>query len=464
MSERVIVLGAGLAGLAAAYELMLAGRDVIVLDARSRVGGRVLTLRQPFLDGLYAEAGGKYVLGGHSTVSSYAKRFGLELVPLPAARQPTSRLFHLQNHLIISPEGREACLPYALSADEQQLGLTGLYRAYVAPLLEAVGDPLLASWPSPSATALDGLTLREALAARGASPAAIAAVSLGRFDLVGDGVDANSALGLLRREVLATSTGASGIYTLSGGSDRLPAALAHALGERIQLGWAARRIEQEHATLRVQCLGREGEPRTLTAERLVCAIPFSVLRDLEISPALPERKARAIRELEHTSVVRVFVQCRRRFWVERGWSHAWLTDLPIMHVLDASPTQPRQSGILEAYIAGPRARAAALLSNEERIAMAVRNMSQLALELSSEVQLGTSYAWDLDPWARGAFAWFRPGQLTDWGPALAAPEGRIHFAGDQTSPMPGWMEGALVSGRRAASEILAGSASAAQSR
>jgi monoamine oxidase len=308
------------------------------------------------------------------------------------------------------------------------------------------------------------LTLREALAARGASPAAIDALSLGQFDLVGDGVDESSALGALRREVLATSAGASGVYTLRGGSDRLPAALAESLGERIQLGWAARHIEQEHATVRVHCLGRAGEPRTFTADRFVCAIPFSVLRDIVISPALSERKARAIRELEHTSVVRIFVQCQRRFWVERGWSHAWLTDLPIMHVLDAAPTQPQRSGILEAYIAGPRARAAARLSGEERVAMAVQGMSQIAPELSSEVQLGTSYAWDLDPWAKGAFAWFRPTQLTEWGSVLATPEGRIHFAGDQTSPMPGWMEGALLSGRRAAFEILSATRSASSAK
>ncbi|MFY0570239.1 flavin monoamine oxidase family protein [Archangium lansingense] len=455
MSERIIVLGAGLAGLAAAHELVLAGRDVLVLEARPRVGGRVLTLRQPFLDGQYAEAGGMYILGGHSTVLGYAKRFGLELTPLPAPPRPGSRLFHLQQRRIVASAGSEACFPYALRPDEQRLGLANLYREYVAPLLEAVGDPFHASWPGPSATDLDGLTMREALVARGASPAAIEALSLGRFDLLGDGVDASSALGALRREVLANGAGASGVYTLSGGSDRLPAALAKSMGERLRLGWAARRIEQDPTTVRVHCVGSAGEPCTFTAERLVCAIPFPVLRDVEISPALSERKARAVRELEHTSVVRVFVQFRRRLWEERGWSLAWLTDLPIMHVLDASPTQPGRSGLLEAYIAGPRARAAARLSEEERLAMVVRGMSQVAPELASEVQAGASYAWDLDPWARGAFAWFRPKQLTEWGSALASAEGRLHFAGDQTSPMPGWMEGALLSGRRAAAEILA---------
>ncbi len=456
MSGGIIVLGAGLAGLAAAHELVLAGQDVVVLDARPRVGGRVLTLRQPFLDGMYAEAGGRYVLSGHSTVLDYAKRFGLELDPLPAPRVPSLRAFHLGGRRILAPEGDDSGLPYVLRPDEQHLGLAGLYRRYVVPLLEAVGDPFHESWPGLEANRLDGLTVREALAARGASPAAIDMLSLGRFDLVGDGIDASSALGVLRRELLTVRTGASGVFTLRGGSERLPAALAGTLGERIQLGWAARRIEQDDATVRVHCVGSTGERRTFTAKRLVCAIPFSVLRGLELVPALSEDKMRAIRELEHTSVVRTFIQCRRRLWAEWGWSHGWLTDLPIMHVLDAAPAQPQPSGILEAYAAGPRARAAARLSEEERIAMAVGGLSQVAPELSAEVQAGTSYAWDLDPWARGAFAWFRPTQLATWGRAVATREGNIHFAGDQTSPMPGWMEGALLSGRRAALEILPG--------
>ncbi|NOJ79565.1 flavin monoamine oxidase family protein [Myxococcus xanthus] len=460
MSERVIILGAGLAGLAAAHALVLAGRDVVVLEARSRVGGRVLTLRQPFLDGMYAEAGAKYVLSGHSTVLGLARRLGLELDPLPVPHTSALRPFHLRGRRILAPIGDDTGLPYVLGADEQQLGLSGLYRRYVSPLVEAVGDPFHASWPSPGATHLDGLTLREALAERGASSAAIDAVSLGRFDLVGDGIDASSALGVLRRELLTVGRGGSSAYTLRGGSDRLPAALAETLGGRIQFGCAAKRIAQEQGTVRVYCRSSTGEHTTFTAERLVCAIPFSVLRDVELVPAFSADKLRAIRELEHTSVVRTFIQYRRRLWTEWGWSSGWLTDLPIMHVLDAAPTQPPPSGILEAYCVGPCARAAGLLSEEERIAMTVRGLSQFAPELSSEVQSGTSYAWDLDPWARGAFAWFRPTQLTQWGHALVAREGRVHFAGDQTSPMPGWMEGALFSGQRAALEILSGASGA----
>ncbi|MCE9670551.1 FAD-dependent oxidoreductase [Myxococcus stipitatus] len=454
MSERVIILGAGLAGLAAAHDLILAGLDVVVLEARSRVGGRVLTLRQPFVDGMYAEAGAKYVLGEHSTVLGFVKRLGLELDPLPVPNLSALRPFHLQGRRILAPIGDDSGLPYVMRADEQQLGLAGLYRRYVSPLLEDVGDPFHESWPTAAATRLDGLTVREALAEQGASPAAIDAVSLGRFDLVGDGVDTSSALAVLRRELLTVGKGTSGVYTLRGGSDRLPTALAGALGGRVQFGWAATRIEQEHGKVRVYCRDTQGVHRSFTAERLVCAIPFSVLRDVELVPGFSPNKMRAIRELEHTSVVRTFVQYRRRLWREWGWTNGWMTDLPIMHVLDAAPTQPQLAGILEAYSAGSRARAAGRLSDEERIAMTLAGLDQLAPELASEVQCATTHAWNQDPWARGAFAWFRPRQLSQWGRALATREGRIHFAGDHTSPMPGWMEGALSSGRRAALEIL----------
>jgi monoamine oxidase len=125
-----------------------------------------------------------------------------------------------------------------------------------------------------------------------------------------------------------------------------------------------------------------------------------------------------------------------------------------MTCLDATVNQPGPRGIMMSFQAGDQARRTAGLSEDERLAVALREMEKVYPGMVANYEGGTSYSWDLDQWARGDYAWMRPGQFTALEPFIGAPEGRVYFAGEHASPWPGWMQGALWSGLRAARGIM----------
>jgi monoamine oxidase len=124
-----------------------------------------------------------------------------------------------------------------------------------------------------------------------------------------------------------------------------------------------------------------------------------------------------------------------------------------MNVSERSINQPGRRGILESYMAGVPARHATAMKGSERVSASLAGMKTVFPNLPEYCEGGVSKCWDEDEWARGAYAWFRPGQMTAMLPHLARAEGRIHFAGEHASSSPGWMQGALDSGNRVAREI-----------
>jgi monoamine oxidase len=152
-------------------------------------------------------------------------------------------------------------------------------------------------------------------------------------------------------------------------------------------------------------------------------------------------------------VARVYLQTSKRFWLDEGLSGNASTDLPVNLVFERSIIQPGTRGILESYMAGPQARRLTAMSNGERIRTTLEGMKLVYPDLPSYFEGGAAKSWDDDEWARGAYAWFRPGQMSALLPHIAHAEGRVHFAGEHASTSPGWMQGALESGNRVAREI-----------
>jgi monoamine oxidase len=447
---RVVVIGAGLAGLAAAHELTRAGVEVRVLEARSRPGGRVHTLRDPFDDGLHAEAGAVFVPGDHAQTLRFCREFGVALRPEMEGRGGAgSRLFVGGASVRVRPGERTA---WPLPLKHREMGLTPgeLRSVYLAPVVDAIGDPEHPLWPGDAALRYDAVTMGQLLRHRGASPGAVALMRLGYLDEWGDGIDAVSALGLMRD--LAASRGGAGSFRIVGGSDRLPAAMAARLGSAIRYGAAATAIEQGRRGVRVR-YAADGRERTVGADRVVCAIPFTLLRRMSVHPPLSAPKQAAVAQLPATSVTRVYLQVRERFW-DAADGDAVATDLPIMLAAHATAGQEGTRGILEAFVTGASARELARLPAVECVRRVREQMGRVHPGLNARVERAAVFAWDRDPWARGDYVWFRPGQVRALAPHLATAEGRVHFAGDHTSTRPGWMQGALDSGLRAAAEVL----------
>jgi monoamine oxidase len=446
--KRVLVVGAGLAGLAAAYELTQAGHEVTVIEARSRAGGRVQTLREPFADGLYVEAGAVTVHDTHDWTIHYARLCDLPLDPIP--HSPGATLYQVRGRRIGADAGeQEPSWPFDLTPEEKALGRRGIRERYLAPLLLEVGDTTAAGWPRPELLELDRVSFAKLLKRRGASPGAVSLLRMGFPDLLGDGADAVSALDLLREA--AQRAAAKQSFTVSGGSDRLPLALAARLTDRIQYGSPVVRIEQDAAAVRAVVKSGSAH-RTLSADHLICTVPFPVLRKVEIAPPLPPEKQRAIAELQLTSVARVFLQTRTRFWESQGLSGVVLTDRP-WSVFTHTPDPASRRGILESYSAGAEARRIAQI-RESPVSPAAREVAAVFPELPGEIEGGAAKLWDEDEWAGGAYTWFKPGQMRSLLPLIARTEGRILFAGEHTSDHPGWMQGALASGVRAAREVM----------
>lgn len=446
-SKKVIVVGAGMAGLTAAFELMQAGHDVTVLEARMRPGGRVYTIRDPFADGLYAEAGAVDFGAAYAHLLHYIRLFNLPIAEPP--HTDTKTVVYARGRRYLTPPEPE--WPFSLSPDERKLGMHQLWQNYVLSAADQIGDPLDASWPDSRALALDSGTLNDVLRKRGLSEA-----SIELFRLRLDGPDYNhvSAIQSIALEGFVAHN--ASWTSLRGGNDQLPAAFARKLGDRIQYGAAVLKVGQDAARTRVSFL-HGGTQQQLEADHVILTIPFSVLRKLELDSSFSEAKRKAIADLHYDSLLRVYVQSRSRFWTQQGVNGSALTDLPIGSVVEHTESQPGTRGILEAQVRGEEAQSAKKLQPDERIRWAVQYLDKVHPGLKQNFEGGTSICWDDDPWSLGAWAYYAPGDMAALFPHVAKPEGRVHFAGEHTSGLGATLEGAVQSGIRAANEVTAAS-------
>ena len=442
---KIVIIGAGLAGLSAAYELDLLGYETIVLEAQMRAGGRVQTLREAFSDNLYAEAGAMAIADIDELTLDYIKKFDLPLQKTNPTGAP--RRFFVRGQWLTDPKNT----PYALNADEKRLGLAELYLHYASNGIKQIGDVESKLWLPADYKEIDRLTVAEFLRKQGASPEAIEFLRLTELGLYGDGVDRSSALGVLVGE--AHYLNADKFYAIEGGNDLLPGAFARRLADKIYYGARVTNVTQSDRGLKITG-NRNGNPFVFEADAAVCAVPLSVLGKIEFAPTLSAAKRRAANELKYASVSRVYLQSHTRVWQKYHPTARTTTDNPRVVFEDHTDTQTASKrGIVESHTFGAEARQIAALPEKDRLNQSLKHLEKLFPGYSKEFEGGASKCWDQDEFSLGAYIDYRAGQMTEHFAHLAAPENRIHFAGEHTSKMFASMEGALESGRRVADEI-----------
>ncbi|HEX7723028.1 MAG TPA: FAD-dependent oxidoreductase [Pyrinomonadaceae bacterium] len=357
--KKIIIIGAGMAGLSAGYELSQAGHDVTILEARTRPGGRVQTLREPFSDGLYAEAGAARIPDNHDLTLKYVKLFDLPLEPM---------------------------YPSQLSALRVERG-------------------------AKQEVSIDGFT---------------------------DG---------LAQFFGSEFRGPSRFTKIKGGNDNLPKAFARRLGEKIRYGSPVIKIDQDEKFARVVFMDK-GVRQTISADRVLCAVPFSLLRNIEMPANFPESRRDIIKNLRYDSVSRVYLQTKKRSWEDKGLNGFAITS-DAVEIWQPTWSQPGPRGIIMTYNRPGQAELIAAMKDSDRISSTLNQLDPLFPGLRDNFERGTTKVWMEDEWSRGAWAFIGIKDFI----AASSSVGRIHFAGEHLSPFFSWMPGALDSSARAVKQI-----------
>lgn len=443
----VLVLGAGLAGLSAAYELKKLGYSVKVLEGRERVGGRVWTVRDGFADGQLAEIGAVRIPDVHEHTLGYVEELGLELTSFPDGES----LYFVGGERFMHVEGEPWPLP-GLNATEANTGLGDLWGEYIASSFDEFGDPREGAAPSPDVVAqYDGQIYVDFLRERGASEAFLPLYAADN----GAEVYTIGTLAWMVAEVADKDWVET--FHIRGGNDQLPNRLAEEVGaDDILLGHRVVHIQHTPSAVLVTT-EHDGVEHRFAADHLVCTLPFTTLRDVAISPEFAPDKMDAIRGMFMMNAARGYIQTSTRFWEKEGIGGLKIakTDTPAERLWDLSHVQTGAStkGLIVSYTQDKNADAYCGLSPESRESYTLDHIEAFFPEIKAETLAFFHYCWKEDPWAKGAWTDFLPGQW--WMTEVARrPEGRVHFAGEHTSAWAGWMQGAIESGKRAVQEIV----------
>lgn len=369
--QNVIIIGAGISGLVAAYELASAGHTVRILEARERFGGRVLTLRNQFNAGDFFEAGAVRIPSNHNLTLAYTQHFGLNLKP-----------FYPKKGFFVSFKKGQRTL---LSLEELEKQVTSITRLTTQPQSTQRAGGKIDEWKK-----------------------------------------------------------------IAEGADLLPTAFAASLKGKIYLGDAVTRVEQSSLGVRVIC--QSG--RIYYGDCAVCTVPLPVLEKINFYPSLSSPKQNAISGgYNYRAATRMFVEYPERFWEKdnlNGW--AVIADRP-EELWQPNWDSNSKAGILHAYFKDKNALAMDALNSEERLRSLLQRWEEILPGANNYQVRAVSYSWNNDPWSKAGWAYPSSSQEEKLFNEIGRREGKIYFAGEHTSAIRGWVQGALESGIKTAQQI-----------
>jgi monoamine oxidase len=451
--SRVLIVGAGLAGLTAAYTLRQAGIHATVYEGSPRVGGRCWTETSAFAHGQIAERGGELIDSPHTEIRTLAAHFGLPLDDLIDAEPPGSQ-------------------PIAFF-DDRPYTLEDINRDFVAvrPRLEADAAALgedLPTWRRSTAAqrALDRMSATQWIATRvpggGASRFGRLLANAYTEELGGDpdeisAITVVSLLAASPRDRFSPYEESDQRFHIRGGNDQLADRLAQSVGGQIEphsrlVGLA----QSDDGRCRVTVL-RDGAERVEVADRVIVAIPFALLRVVDLRGAgFRARKQRSIHELGMGRNTKVQLQFDDRWWLRANGNGEIRLAGAFQTTWEVTRAQPGTAGILNCFSGGALAETAGHGDIDARALDALRDIERVQPGAANAWNRRViRNAWDRNPWSLGSYALVKPGQYTAFYGVEGEREGNVFFAGEHTSAdWQGYLNGAVETGQRAAGEVL----------
>ena len=443
-NKSVTVIGAGMAGLAAAYDLHRAGWKVTVLEARDRVGGRVHTMRG-FSGGLVAEAGGEFIDKHHIRMLAYVKEFKLSLGEVGSWQGQTDDWGAYEGKAGQSNDTN--VWGFDLGKEYEKMWTA------LAELAKQVPDPAHPE-SAPNANELDKRSSADWIHVQTAHPLARKAFADHIRSEYTCEPEHFSLLDLARNAALYYSTPGfyKPTYRVLGGNDQIPRAIASLL-PNLHLNAEVTSINNQPDQVTVTY--KQGDSfHAITSSFAILAIPLTTARLIEFNPLLPSDHQRMVNEISYGAVTKVMIEYRKRFWKDKGWNGRLSTDQHIVQTWDATSHHEGEHGIITAYTGGEPGAKLSALSNEERIKTAISVIEKIFPGSSNLIENTATIAWINEPFTRCSYMALAPGQVTAHWQTLFSPAGRLYFAGEHATIYQGFMEGAVESGQRAAKNIV----------
>jgi monoamine oxidase len=441
----VCVVGAGFAGLAAAYRLKQAGANVVVLEARRRVGGRSWSVRMK--DGTFVDYGGQWVGSTQERFYALIKEMGGETYPSPGGGLTT-----LQRGIINTDE-------YHRIKDDTDANFPG--GDIYAKAKKAVNDLALTidvnePWKHADAMRLDGLTFGEWLRqnVENESVRKLVATEVGSVPSASAEEISMLHLGWLIHacDSIDALFGPAQADRVVGGTQTVARKVAEKLGSAIRLGQAVRKIEWTDKGVMVH-----SDELSVAARHVIVAIPPNLAGAIEYAPSLPVNRVQITQRWPQGLVIKVGIVYPRAFWRDDGLAGMSYDHVSIMgETADSSnPESVSKAGVLTGFVYSDNARKASTMAPEERKKLFLGELAKRFGPKALEPEHYHESNWSMDQWTRGCFTGFlTPGATALLGPAMRAPVGPIRWAGTETSThWPSFIDGAIRTGEREAVAI-----------
>ncbi|MEU8589238.1 NAD(P)/FAD-dependent oxidoreductase [Streptomyces sp. NPDC048664] len=434
MHHDAIVLGAGLAGLCAARDLAAGGADVLVLEARDRIGGRVEQVRLP--DGRTLQLGGEVVGRAHTAYRELARELGLDLVPSYVAEPGEITRS--------TPEGTSAGdPPHWFGPGDAALHeqLTAEFVAMAASV--DPDDP----WAHHEAAVLDRLSVNGWLRSRHASPAVVRLWEIGQLALAAGSYERTSLLAALRKHAAVPSKGHYDYEDWEGlrlarGSATLAEVMGRELVPRVRLGSPVAAVDVRPGG----CAVRLAHGETLTAGAVVCALPVGPLRSVAVT-GVSEARTASLHRQRNATTAKLAVAYDEPFWRSRGRSGLSESE----GVLGS--TWPQGEGLLSALVPPERYGVLLGVPPHLRLPELLAEVARMFGEHAHEPLAAHLRLWGTDPWTQGYVTQWAPGDVMAVGPLHGTHEPPFYVCGSDQW-VAGYMEGAVRTGRAAAKEAL----------